>query len=312
LVQPPQQEDTSNESLTIRFFGVSTLLFDDGADQVLVDGFFSRPNLRQTLFTALQPNRSRFPPELGRSAALEMILVAHAHHDHVLDAPAIALDHEGAVIAGTPSVIALSQAQGVPDRQLCTALLGDTYRAGEYQVRPLAAIHGPGLPILGAVLDRRLDDPPEGPAHFLRFLDDENFSFFIQHGSRTILVHPSAGLPLVSPPAAEIVFLGIGRTGTLDYPDAEAYFDRVISSDPTAVIPIHWDAFTSAPDEPLEPSPYPLDRVDRALGYLCRFAKAHGALQVMMPAMGDELTLSRDGGRLFSGAWSPLCTPGGP
>ena len=30
----------ANSRLTVKFFGVSTLLFDDGRDQILIDGFF--------------------------------------------------------------------------------------------------------------------------------------------------------------------------------------------------------------------------------------------------------------------------------
>ncbi len=36
---------TSVHGLTVKFFGVSTLLLDDGHDQILIDGFFSRPSL---------------------------------------------------------------------------------------------------------------------------------------------------------------------------------------------------------------------------------------------------------------------------
>ena len=38
------QSSSSRAGLNVKFFGVSTLLLDDGQDQILIDGFFSRPS----------------------------------------------------------------------------------------------------------------------------------------------------------------------------------------------------------------------------------------------------------------------------
>ena len=44
----PTYEATA-DSVTVTWFGVTTLLFDDGETQVLIDGFFSRPSLADVL-----------------------------------------------------------------------------------------------------------------------------------------------------------------------------------------------------------------------------------------------------------------------
>jgi len=36
--------------VTVRFFGISTLLFSDGETHILVDGFFSRSSFQDVLF----------------------------------------------------------------------------------------------------------------------------------------------------------------------------------------------------------------------------------------------------------------------
>ena len=48
------QKTASTSMLRVKFFGVSTLLFDDGKTQILIDGFFSRPSLSQVLFQKIQ------------------------------------------------------------------------------------------------------------------------------------------------------------------------------------------------------------------------------------------------------------------
>ena len=50
------KSNTTSEGLNVRFFGVSTLLFDNGEEQILIDGFFSRPSLWQVLSSKVSSN----------------------------------------------------------------------------------------------------------------------------------------------------------------------------------------------------------------------------------------------------------------
>ena len=45
---PPEQA-ANPASVTATWLGVTTLLFDDGETQILIDGFFSRPSLADML-----------------------------------------------------------------------------------------------------------------------------------------------------------------------------------------------------------------------------------------------------------------------
>ena len=48
---PPYPEfEAGAEAVTVTWLGVTTLLFDDGDTQVLIDGFFSRPSLADIVF----------------------------------------------------------------------------------------------------------------------------------------------------------------------------------------------------------------------------------------------------------------------
>ena len=81
--------------LHVTFFGVSTLLFDDGETAILTDGFFSRPGyIRQfvSMFApVLAPDRQAIDRSLQRAGIehLAAVIATHSHADHVMDAPEV-------------------------------------------------------------------------------------------------------------------------------------------------------------------------------------------------------------------------------
>jgi L-ascorbate metabolism protein UlaG (beta-lactamase superfamily) len=82
----------------------TTLLFDDGATQILIDDFFSRPPVSRALAGWLTPDDGRieFGLDKGRiNDRLQVISVAHAHHDHAMDAPMIALRMRADLVGST-------------------------------------------------------------------------------------------------------------------------------------------------------------------------------------------------------------------
>ena len=308
--------DLSKETLaprspevSIRFFGVSTLVIDDDRTRLVVDGFFSRPGLPQTLFGRLTSNSEAIKAALGDDEAPEVsaLLVAHAHHDHVLDMPAIVDRSEATVVLGTEAVRHLGLARGVAGPRMIVGQEGATYAFGDFTVEPLPVPHGPPLPIIGALLDREMGEPPTGPAHFTRFRDPDNLSFAVRHGDLTMLVHPSAGTRDLTSLGAEVVFLGMGRVGTMDPSVAEAYFAGVIGPSTRIVVPIHWDAFTTAAGMPLRPTPWPFDNVSVGLRRLCHFLEARPAIRVLLPDWGSSVVVDPRADALLSGTWTQPC-----
>ena len=51
--------------LMARFFGVSTILLDDGNTAIMTDGFFSRPAAGKLLFGRIAPDKDRIADGLG-------------------------------------------------------------------------------------------------------------------------------------------------------------------------------------------------------------------------------------------------------
>src|SRR6185369_2427566 len=76
--------DEKLPGLRVTFLGVSTLLFSDGENAILTDGFFSRPSKGSTLFGKLTPNRDLIARCLRRAGVMNLkaVIVLHSHFDH--------------------------------------------------------------------------------------------------------------------------------------------------------------------------------------------------------------------------------------
>jgi L-ascorbate metabolism protein UlaG (beta-lactamase superfamily) len=294
----PAAPDAAGRPLTITFFGVSTLAFDDGQSQLLVDGYFSRPGFLRTALLPIGPDKGRVKHGLdaAKVTRLEALLTAHAHHDHALDTARIAWERPETTVVGDAAVAALAISRGTPAARVCTPRAETAYDFGPYRVTAYPTPHGPTMPVLHWLLDRPLRRPFRGAAWFGFYRDDENLSFRVEHGGRSILVHPSAGVRDYPGLKADLVFLGLGGLGLQTNEEIERYWTRtVVETEADRVVPIHWDSFFRGPDRPLKAPPRPFDDVDNALREVRRLAgdkvelqMLHAYGQVVLPPAAED------------------------
>lgn len=263
--------------------GTSTILLDDGADQILVDGFFSRPGPLTVLFGRLRPNEEAIGRAMNRAGIgdrLGAVLVAHSHYDHVLDAPVIAR-RTGAMLVGSQSTAYVGRGGGVPERQIDVAGHGDTRDFGHFKITLFGSVHS--LPDrYPGVIEAELTPP----ARVSRYREGGSLSFLIEHRGLAILVHPGANFcaGLYRGVRADVVFLAIGQLGTEDEPFAEDYWREVVQeTGARLVIPIHWDNFTRSLERGLRPTPWPADNVRRAMTRVRAMGWRDGVAVRMMP-----------------------------
>jgi L-ascorbate metabolism protein UlaG (beta-lactamase superfamily) len=261
-----------------RFMGVSTILFDDGTDQILVDGFFSRPGRLRTALGRIGPDDATIAWALDRArirSRLRAVLVAQSHYDHALDSARIAR-WTGAKLVGSRSTGFLGRGEGLRRGQF--EEIGDRsrHRFRDFRITAIRSPHSPGAPWGGEIVA-----PLRPPARASRWREGGNYSFLIRHPSLSILVQPSAnficGLYQRERVTADVVFLAIGKLGLQNEEFARDYWEQVVlATEARLVIPVHWDDFTRPLDRPLRPPPWPGDNVSRGMRWIGDFARADG------------------------------------
>ena len=271
-------DSRSAGALTATFFGTSTILLDDGADRIMIDAFFSRPPGRKLAATippldgAIRPSEKRIKYALDRARIgwLSAIFPAHAHYDHVMDAPTVA-KWTGAYLVGSSSTANVARGEDFDERRLLVVSDGARCRFGDFVVTMYETPHGrTPLPV-----GEYLDAPLRHPAGVLDYKDGGNFSFLVEHPKARILIVPSGKLRsgTFKGVSADVVFLGIAQLGNGERSTAKAYWDEAVAGrEARLVVPIHWDNLLRPLSKRLKPVPWPADRFDQAMKWLGEFA----------------------------------------
>ena len=248
----PQQEPVSTvayDGVTVTWLGVSTLLFDDGDTQILIDGFFSRPSLLETLLRRPIDNDAatiNFAMNEYRMRRLAAIIPVHSHFDHAMDVGAVA-NRSSASVLGSASTAAIARGAGVPEDQIIVVDEGQQYSFGEFRVAMLQTPHAP-VGWRGSVpLDGSIDRPLTMPQPISAFRMGGAWSIVIEHPKGTSLVVGSAGFKKYALRGTQVdtVFLGVGLLDTLGREYAELYWQHTVTATgASTVYPIHFDDYT--------------------------------------------------------------------
>lgn len=247
--KPYPQFESSADSVKATWLGVSTLLFDDGDTQLLVDGFFSRPSVADILFSAnVQSSAAevnRILDEYGMRR-LAAIIPVHSHFDHAMDIGAIA-NRSSASIIGSESTANIARGAGVPEDQVVIAEPGRTYDFGQFSVRLIRSNHAPlgwggSTPFAGSI-----DEPLIPPAPVSAWREGQSYSIVIDHPQGTTLVQGSAGF---KPGSLDDVVVDVVMFSTFGLQNfgreyTEKYWlSLVTSTGAKRVLPLHFEDYT--------------------------------------------------------------------
>ncbi len=241
-LQPPKPgaDAVLGRGLRLRYLGTAGWEISDGQTTVWVDPVPTRPTLTELCTGPLTPDR-----EAQRAMKLryaDAILVNHAHFDHVLDVPDLAL-RPNAVVIGTQSVLNLCRARGVKPDKLILAVGGKAIRVGTFSITPHASAHGPIGPLTDPMPGAIPSDAQE--LWFWDYTQDGTRSYRLEANQTSVYV--SAGSPL--PPGEEFLSGGrIGPTGTimigLAGPVPQASLEACMAEvQPSVVLASHMDNF---------------------------------------------------------------------
>ena len=246
---PALASAAASDTVTVTWLGVSTLLFDDGETQILIDGFFSRPPLLDVLLNRPIDNDAaiiNYALDEFRMRRLAAIIPVHSHFDHAMDIGAIA-NRTSASVIGSASSTQIARGAGVPEDQITPITENQAYEFGRFTVTLLRSRHAP-IGWRGTVpLDGSIDTPLTPPQPVKAWREGGSYTIIIAHPDGTTIVQGSAGFSEdgLRGINADVVMLGVGGLESLGRDYAEDFWQALVTTTGArSVYPIHFDDFT--------------------------------------------------------------------
>ncbi len=169
--------------VTLTYLGVAGWQIEGGGHTILVDPYFSRPDLDGPIASDPAAVAARSP------ARADLIVIGHTHVDHALDAAAVA-QRTGAQLLGSDSTAMLARAQGLADDRIITVKGGEDFAFDGFSVRVIPGLHS----ALGDkhVFGRPFAAPPTLPMTMNEFAEGGTFNYLIRIAGHQIVVIGSA------------------------------------------------------------------------------------------------------------------------
>jgi len=284
------------EAVTATWLGITTVLFDDGETQILIDGAFTRINPMQ--LALIQPARSdiatiNYALSTFRVNRLAAIVPVHSHYDHAMDIGHVA-NRTSAVILGSESTANIARGENVPVAQYQILADGETRQFGEFTIKLIASIHAPVGFNNEEFFPGIIEQPLIQPSRISTWKTGVAWSIIISHPRGTTLVQGSGGyIPdKLRTEDVDIAMLGLAGLAGLGKEYARSFWDEtVLASNATRVIAIHHDDFTS-PFGEVRLLPNMLDNIVRTAGWIDEFVdESETEVMIELPPFGQPIIL---------------------
>lgn len=286
--------DAPPTTVSATWFGISTLLFDDGETQILVDAAFTRLTPLDVLL------QRKVQSDLGeinlliddfRMRRIAAIVPVHARYDHAIDVGNMA-NRTSAIVLGSESIANVARGADVPVDQYQILADRESRHFGNFTIKVIKSSDPPVGPAGEAWFSGRITEPLEQPARSAAWRGETPATIVIEHPNGVSLIQGSASVPegLLRDVNANVVFLSVAGLGSLGQEHAERYWqEAVTTTGADRVVAIHYDDFT----QPLgETALFPtfFDDVPAAAAWLNDLAAA-SSLAIERPVFGRPIQL---------------------
>ena len=279
--------------MKVTFFGTTTLLFDDGRDQIFFDGHMTRPSLFKYIFGA-EPSNTKLIDEklrLHKVDRLKAIFVSHTHHDHVMDVPYIA-NQCHATIYGSSSAMNVARGGDVPENQMVEFKANETYKVGDFTIKVIPSLHSKPT-IINNDLGQTIDEPLRQPARLRDYKEGGSYDFYVEHQGKRYMIRPSFNYikGQMDGYKADVLFLGVAGLQKADAETERTFYAETIEKlEPKLVIPLHWDNFFSPLTKPISGMPRFVEKTEVVFFKLSKYCEEKGINSVVqIPGTSIEL-----------------------
>ena len=269
------QTVATEDNVRLIYLGTGGWIFERGSDQVLTAPLFSNPGLVRTGLLPIQSDLDIVDKFMSRYDVSEahVILVGHAHYDHLMDVPQVALKHAPrARILGSKTVKnTLGSWSGLRERvDEVNDVAGDQKTVGAWlrygtgvRIMALRSFHAPhfeGYTLYEGIRVRSLSEEPrwatewlDGTTHayLIDFLNvDESIAFRIYY--QDAVSPPPLGFAPEQTIRERPIDVAILVPATFDQVNwhPEAFVENL---QPQRVLLGHWENFFSPPVSPADP-----------------------------------------------------------
>lgn len=263
----------SGAAIELTYLGTAGFIISSPERTIVLDPYLSRPGLVRTLFGRLTPDTDLLRRKF---AHVDDVLVGHAHHDHILDAPDLC-KQTGARLIGSRAVMMVGRAAGVPEEQLMETAGNEDIKSGPWVVRGLPSLHGKAfgrIPLPGDI-----EAPPPWPPRLRDLRHGQVLNWIVNAGGLTVAHIDTADFVNEELEHHRCDVLCLCVAGWKYRPNYVR--DAVTRLKPRWVVPCHWDTMIT----PFGAEPDLIPGVDLP-GFLHEVYMA-GAMPLLMPMQGS-------------------------
>jgi len=291
---PWQLADTAphpDATVSVTWLGISSLLFDDGETQILIDGAFTRLTpldialLRRVRSDVATVNYALDEYRIDRLAA---IVPVHSHFDHAIDVGLLA-NRSTALLLGSESSANIARGAGVPVDQFQILASGEQRVLGDFTITLVESRHVPGLSGWpGGVIE----EPLAQPARFWAWRGGAAYAVLLSHPAGTTLIQGGAGFEkdALADYSADAVLLSVAGLAAQGQSYTRRYWQETVGKTGAELVyAIHFDDVTRPLGEVMLPPKF-IDDVVTSAGWLNEMAGETG-VDVLRPPFGVPVPL---------------------